>query len=147
MSPAPKSSFPYYICTTSSPGMTKSSFPYYICTTNWPLLSPAPKSSFPYYILYYKLATSDISPAFRAFDARDLRRGLRRTNPTRNLTCISRPQHARSPQRAARDKSKTPSHLHLAPSTHTISAEGLRRTLTCISRPRHARSPQRVAPD
>ena len=130
---------------------------------------------FPLLHLHYKLATSDISPAFRAFDAHDLRRGLRRTNPTRNLTCVSRPRRARSPQRVARDKSKTQSHLHFAHSTRTISAEGcagqiqnvispafpaldthdlrrgLRRTgpkhtLACISRPRHARSPQRVAP-
>ena len=124
---------------------------------------------FPLLHLHYKLATSDISPAFRAFDAHDLRRGLRRTNPTRNLTCVSRPRRARSPQRVARDKSKTQSHLHFAHSTRTISAEGcagqiqnaispafraldthdlrrgLRRTgpkhtLACISRPRHARS-------
>ena len=38
----------------------KRSFPYYICTTNWPLLSPAPKSSFPHYTCTtYKLATSE----------------------------------------------------------------------------------------
>ena len=117
-----------------------------------------------------------ISPALRAFDAHDLRRGLRRTRQKRNLTCISRPRHTRSPQRVAPDRARTQSHLHFAPSTRTISAEGcaghgrnaispafraldtrdlrkgLRRTepernLTCISRPRHARSPQRVAPD
>ena len=109
-----------------------------------------------------------ISPAFRALDTNDLRRGLRVPNPKRDLTCISRPQHARSPQRVARDKSKTRSHLHFAPSTRTISAEGCagqiqnavspalraldahdlrrglrgsnpKRSLTCILRPRHAR--------
>ena len=92
----------------------------------------------------------------------------------RTLACISRPRRARSPQRAAPDKTKSHSHLHFAPSPHTISAEGCagqrqialspafraldthdlrrglrrtgsKRTLACISRPRHARSPQRVA--
>ena len=46
------------------------------------------------------------------------------TNPKRNLTCVSRPRRARSPQRVARDQSKTQSHLHFAPSMRTISAEG-----------------------
>ena len=65
-----------------------------------------------------------LSPAFRALDKHDLRRGLRAPNPKCNLTCMSRPRHARSPQRVARDKSKTQSHLLFAPSTRTISAEG-----------------------
>ena len=69
----------------------------------------------------------------------------------RNLTCISHPRHARSPQRVARVKSNTQSHLHFAPSTCTISAEGCAAwtdpipNLTCISRPGHARS-QHPAP-
>ena len=78
---------------------------------------------FPLLHLCYKLATSDISPAFRAFDARDLRRGLRRTGPKRTLACISRPRHSRSPQKVIRAKSKTHSRLHFAPLTRTISAE------------------------
>ena len=42
-----------------------------------------------------------LSPAFRALDARDLRRGLR-GHPARGaLACISRTRHARSPQRVA----------------------------------------------
>ena len=65
-----------------------------------------------------------LSPALRALDTHDLRRELRRTNPKRTLTCISRPRHARSLQMVAPDKSKTHSHLHFAPSTRTISAEG-----------------------
>ena len=65
-----------------------------------------------------------ISPAFRALDTHELRTGLHATNPKRNLTCTLRPRHARSPQRVAREKSKTRSHLHFAPSTCTISAEG-----------------------
>ena len=60
-----------------------------------------------------------LSPAFRALDTHDLRRGLRATNPKRNLTCISRPRHARSPQRVARDQSKTQSHLDFALSTRS----------------------------
>ena len=130
-------------------------FPHYIfatnCpTTNWPLLSPAPKSTL-----------------------NDLRRGSRRTGPKRTLACISRPRHARSPQRVAPDRVKTHSRLRFAPSTRTISAEGCapgrnalspafraldthdlrrglrrtgsKRTLACVLRPRRARSPQRVA--
>ena len=114
-----------------------------------------------------------LSPAFRAFDTHDLCRGSSVPNRERNLTCISRLRHARSPQRVIRAKSRTQSHLHFAPLTRTISAEGhpcqiantispafrafdthnLRRgssvpnrerNLTCISRLRHARSPQRV---
>ena len=69
-----------------------------------------------------------LPPAFRALDTRDLSRGLRRTKPNRTLACISRIRHARSPQRAAPDKTKS-------------------HTLVCISRIRHARSPQRVARD
>ena len=117
-----------------------------------------------------------ITPACHAFDTHDLRRGLRATNPKRNLTCISRLRHARSPQRVAPDRTKTQSHLHFMPSTRTISAEGcarqiqnavspafrvfdthdlcrrLRRTeqkrnLACISRLPRARAPQRVARD
>ena len=38
-------------------------------------------------------------PAFRAFDAHDLRRGLPKAFQKRNFTCIPRPRHARSPQR------------------------------------------------
>ena len=34
--------------------------------------------------------------------------------------------HARSPQKVTRDKSKTHSHLHFAPSTRTISSRGSR---------------------
>ena len=115
-----------------------------------------------------------LSPAFRALDAHDLRRGLRRTGSNRTLACISRTRQARSPQRAARDRDKSHSRLHFAHSTRTISAEGCprpgqialspafraldthdlrrglpaaetNRTLTCISRTRRARSPQRVA--
>ena len=117
-----------------------------------------------------------LSPAFRALDTHDLRRGLRRTGSKRTLACISRTRHARSPQRVAPDKTKSRSRLHFAPATRTISAEGCprlgqnalspafraldthdlrrglrrtgsNRTLACISRPRHARSGQRVAPD
>ena len=115
-----------------------------------------------------------LSPAFRALDTHDLRRGLRARQTNRTLACISRTRHARSPQRVARAAGKSHSRVHFAHSTRTISAEGcarsrqialspafraldthdLRRglrahpadrTLACISRIRHARSPQRVA--
>ena len=115
-----------------------------------------------------------LSPAFRAFDTHDLRRGLRAHRTNRTLACISRTRHARSPQRVARTPDKSHSRLHFAHSTRTISAEGCartgqialspafraldthdlrrgsrahpaNRTLACISRTRHARSPQRVA--
>ena len=42
-----------------------------------------------------------LSPAFRALDTRDRRRGLRGHRPNRTLACISRARHARSPQRVA----------------------------------------------
>ena len=97
---------------------------------------------------------------------------LHRTN--RTLACISRTQHARSPQRVARAWDKSHSGLHFAHSTRTISAEGCarmgqialspafraldthdlrrglrahgtNRTLACIWCTRRTRSPQRVA--
>ena len=115
-----------------------------------------------------------LSPAFRALDTHDLRRGLRGHPANRTLACISRTRHARCPQRVARAAGKSHSRLHFAHSTRTISAEGCarsrqialspafraldthdlrrglraqpaNRTLACISRTRHARSPQRVA--
>ena len=115
-----------------------------------------------------------LSPAFRALDTHDLRRGLRAPPANRTLACISCTRHAQSPQRVARTAGKSHSRLHFAHSTRTISAEGCarsrqialspafraldthnlrrglraqpaNRTLACISRTRHARSPQRVA--
>ena len=68
-----------------------------------------------------------LSPALRAFDTHDLRRGLRRTETSRTLACTSRIRHARSPQRVAPDRDKSHSRLHFAPSTRTISAEGRQR--------------------
>ena len=65
-----------------------------------------------------------LSPAFRALDAHDLRRGLRGQPANRTLACISRTRHARSPQRVARGPDKSHSRLHFAHSTRTISAEG-----------------------
>ena len=65
-----------------------------------------------------------LSPAFRALDTHDPRRGLPVTKPNRTLACISRTRHARSPQRVARDKTKSHSRLHFAHSTRTISEEG-----------------------
>ena len=117
-----------------------------------------------------------VSPAFRALDTHDLRRGLSRTGTNRTLACVSRTRHARSPQRVARDRDKSHSRLRFVHSTRTISAEGCagqnqiavspafraldardlrrglrrtetNRTLACISFTRHARSPQRVARD
>ena len=115
-----------------------------------------------------------LSPAFRALDTHDLRRGLRAQPANRTLACISRTRHARSPQRVARAAGKSHSRLHFAHSTRTISAEGCarsrqialspafraldthdlrrglraqpaNRTLACILRTRRARSPQRIA--
>ena len=92
-----------------------------------------------------------LSPAFRALNTHDLRRGLRRTGSKRTLACVSRPRHARSPQRVACDRDKTHalSLAFRALDTHDLR-RGLRRTkpnrtLACVSRTRHARSPQRAA--
>ena len=68
-----------------------------------------------------------LSPAFRALDTRDLRRGLRAHGTNRTLACISRTRHAPSPQRVARAWDKSRSRLHFAHSTRTISAEGCAR--------------------
>ena len=65
-----------------------------------------------------------LSPAFRALNTHDLRRGLRAHGTNRTLACISRTRHARSPQRVARAWDKSHSRLHLVHSTRTISAEG-----------------------
>ena len=65
-----------------------------------------------------------ISPAFRALDTHDLRRGLHFEIQKRNFTCIPRTRHARSPQKVALRNPKTQFHLHSAHSTRTISAEG-----------------------
>ena len=92
---------------------------------------------------------NSVSPSFRAFDTLDLRRGLpaltqkfnftfvprlrRAQSPQRvaqghpqkrNFTCIPRLRHKRSPQRVAQGHPETQFHLHSAPSTCTISAEG-----------------------
>ena len=48
-----------------------------------------------------------LSPAFRALDTHDLRRGWCGRRINRTLACISRTRHARSPQRVARQVSKT----------------------------------------
>ena len=66
-----------------------------------------------------------LSPAFRALDTHDLRKGWCGHRTNRTLACISRTRHAGSPQRVARAWDKSHS--------------------SCISRTRHARSPQRVA--
>ena len=128
--------------------------------------------------LYYKVASSQLQlPRYSTYYSCTTRSPvlsfqLHRTN--RTLACISRTQHARSPQRVARAWDKSHSRLHFAHSTRTISAEGCarmgqialspacraldthdlrrglrahgtNRTLACIWCTRHARSPQRVA--
>ena len=65
-----------------------------------------------------------LSPALRALDTHDLRRGLRGNFTNRPLACFSRTRRSRSPQRVARTWDKSPSRLHFAHSTRTISAEG-----------------------
>ena len=60
-----------------------------------------------------------LSPAFRALDAHDLRRGLRAHGTNRTLACISRTRHARSPQRVARQVSKTSVSYETSSKTHT----------------------------
>ena len=69
-----------------------------------------------------------LSPAFRALDTHDLRRGLRAQPANRTLACISRTRHARSPQRVARTAGKSHSRLRFAHSTRMISAEGCARS-------------------
>ena len=106
-----------------------------------------------------------LSPAFRALDMHDLRRGLRGHRTNRTLACISRTRHARfraldmhDLRRGLRGHrtngtlaciSRTRHARFRALDTHDLR-RGLRgyrssRALACISRTRHARSPQRVA--
>ena len=56
-----------------------------------------------------------LSPALRA----DLRRGLRARGANRTLACISHTRHARSPQRVARQVSKTSVSHETSSKTHT----------------------------
>ena len=60
-----------------------------------------------------------LSPAFRALDTHDLRRGLRAHGTNRTLACISHTRHARSPQRVARQVSKTSVLYETSSKTHT----------------------------
>ena len=60
-----------------------------------------------------------LSPAFRALDTHDLRRGLRAHGTNRTLACISHTRHARSPQRVARQVSKTSVSYETSSKTHT----------------------------
>ena len=60
-----------------------------------------------------------LSPAFRALDTQDLRRGLRAHGTNRTLACISHTRHARSPQRVARQVSKTSVSYETSSKTHT----------------------------
>ena len=60
-----------------------------------------------------------LSPAFRALDTHDLRRGLRAHGTNRTLACISHSRHARSPQSVARQVSKTSVSYETSSKTHT----------------------------
>ena len=60
-----------------------------------------------------------LSPAFRALDTHDLRRGLRAHGTNRTLAYISHTRHARSPQRVARQVSKTSVSYETSSKTHT----------------------------
>ena len=60
-----------------------------------------------------------LSPAFRALDTHDLRRGLRAHGTNRTLACISHTRHARSPQRVVRQVSKTSVSYETSSKTHT----------------------------
>ena len=86
-----------------------------------------------------------LSPAFRALDTHDLRRGLRAQPENRTLACISRTRHARSPQRVARAPGTSHSRLHFAHSTRTIPAEGCAGTRTSHSRLHFAHSTRTIS--
>ena len=82
-----------------------------------------------------------LSPAFRALDARDLRRGLRAHGTNRTLACISRTRHARSPQRVPRM-----GQIALSPAFRTLDTHDLRRGLR-VKSPKRAfrtRLPQKL---
>ena len=87
-----------------------------------------------------------LSPAFRALDTHDLRRGLRAQDKSRSRLHFAHSIFAEGcPQ---------PGPIALSPAFRALDAHDLRRglpacrtnrALACISRTRHARSPQRVA--
>ena len=88
-----------------------------------------------------------LSPAFRALDTRDLRRGLR-AQPR------SRLHFAHSTRTISAEGCARTAPIALSPAFRALDARDLRRglradrtnrTLACISRTRRARSPQRVA--
>ena len=90
-----------------------------------------------------------LSPAFRALDTHDLRRGSRGHPAHRTLACISRTRRTISAEGCAGSRQIALSPAFRALDTHDLR-RGLRgrpadRTLACISRTRRARSPQRVA--
>ena len=86
-----------------------------------------------------------ISPAFRALDTHDLRRGLHFEIRNRNFTCIPRNRHARSPQKVALRNQKTQFHLHSAHSTRTITAEGCTSKSEIATLPAYAHSTRTIA--
>ena len=67
----------------------------------------------------HSCGTIALSPAFRALDTHDLRRGLRAHGTNRTLACIWCTRHARSPQRVARQVSKTSVSYETSSKTHT----------------------------
>ena len=91
------------------------------------------------------LQSRQCTPAFRALDTHDLRRGLCGHRTNRTLACISRTRHARSPQRVARAPDKSHSRLHFAHSTRTISARVARAWDKSHSRLHFARSTRTIS--
>ena len=88
------------------------------------------------------LQSRQCSPACRALDTRDLRRGLRGRRTNRTLACISRARHARSPQRVARAPDKS----HISHTRHARSPHGVARAWDkSHSRLRFARSTRTIS--
>ena len=78
------------------------------------------------------LQSRQCSPAFRALDTHDLRRGLRGHRTNRTLVYISRTRHARSPRKVAREA--------LSPAFRILDTHDLRRGLRVKSPKRAFRS-------
>ena len=86
-----------------------------------------------------------LSPAFHALGARDLRRGLRARRTNRTLACISRARDARSPQSVARARRTDRPLACISPSAEIVRVENAKCRRECdLSLPVHAETQTQI---
>ena len=118
--PAPQLYSAYYSCTTKSPVLT-SQLPRY--ARAWDSSPCCLHFAHSIRTISAEGSCLHFAPSTRTISAE----GCGGQKPNRTLACISRPRHARSPQRVARDWDKSHSRLHFAHSTRTISPQRVAR--------------------